>query len=60
LAALWRTTNTQDGYFSSINHLGISTDGYVSGPYAVEEKLVDDFKRFYVDRARAALAGLAQ
>jgi Rieske 2Fe-2S family protein len=60
LAALWRTTNTQDGYFSSINHLGISTDGYVSGPYAVEEKLVDDFKSFYVDRARAALAGLAQ
>ncbi len=57
LAALWRTTNTQDGYFSSINHLGISTDGYVPGPYAVEEKLVHDFKSFYVDRARAALAG---
>jgi Rieske 2Fe-2S family protein len=56
LAALWRTTNTQDGYFSSINHLGISTDGYKPGPYAVEEKLVDDFKSFYVDRARAALA----
>jgi glycine betaine catabolism A len=60
LAALWRTTNTQDGYFSSINHLGISTDGYKPGPYAVEEKLVDDFKSFYVDRARAALAGSDQ
>ena len=59
LAARWRTTNTQDGYFSSINHLGISTDGYVSGPYAVEEKLVDDFKSFYVDRARDALASAA-
>lgn len=56
LASLWRTTNTQDGRFSAINHLGISTDGYVPGPYAVEEKLVDDFKSFYVDRARAALA----
>ncbi len=56
LAALWRTTNTQDGHFSMINHQGISTDGYRPGPYAVEEKLVEDFKDFYVDRAKAALA----
>ena len=28
--------------------------GYLPG-YAVEEKLVEDFKDFYVDRARAAL-----
>ncbi len=56
LAKLWRTTNTQDGHFSAINHLGIATDGYVQGPYAVEEKLVEDFKNFYVDRSRAALA----
>ena len=56
LAALWRTTNTQDGHFSTINHKGISTDGYRPGPYAVEEKLVEDFKDFYVDRAKAALA----
>jgi glycine betaine catabolism A len=56
LAALWRTTNTQDGHFSAINHLGISTDGYRPGPYAIEEKLVDDFKSFYVDQARQALA----
>ncbi len=56
LAALWRTTNTQDCHFSSINHRGISTDGYRPGPYAVEEKLVEDFKRFYVDAAKAALA----
>lgn len=56
LAALWRTTNTQDGHFSTINHQGISTDGYRPGPYAVEEKLVEDFKDFYVDRAKAALA----
>lgn len=55
LAALWRTTNTQDGHFSAINHLGISTDGYRPGPYAIEEKLVDDFKSFYVDRARQAM-----
>ncbi len=59
LAALWRTTNTQDGHLSAINHLGISTDGYRQGPYAVEEKLVEDFKIFYVDRARAALGGTA-
>jgi Rieske 2Fe-2S family protein len=39
-----------------INHQGISTDGYRPGPYAVEEKLVEDFKDFYVDRAKAALA----
>ena len=55
IAALWRTTNNQDGHFSNINHLGISNDGYRQGPYAVEEKLVEDFKDFYVDRARAAL-----
>ena len=55
IAALWRTTNTQDGHFSMLNHQGISTDGYRPGPYAVEEKLVEDFKDFYVDRAKAAL-----
>ena len=55
LAALWRATNNQDGHFSSINHQGISNAGYRQGPYAVEEKLVEDFKDFYVDRARAAL-----
>jgi glycine betaine catabolism A len=57
LAALWRTTNQQDGHFSMINHQGISSDGYQQGPYAVEETLVEDFKDFYVDRARAALQG---
>ncbi len=57
LAALWRTTNQQDGHFSMINHQGISNDGYQQGPYAVEETLVEDFKDFYVDRARAALQG---
>ncbi len=55
IAALWRTTNQQDGHFSHINHRGIANDGYVQGPYAVEEKLVEDFKDFYVDRARSAL-----
>jgi glycine betaine catabolism A len=55
LAALWRATNTQDGHFSMINHQGIASDGYTQGPYAVEEKLVEDFKDFYVDRAKAAL-----
>ena len=55
LAALWRKTNEQDGHFSAINHRGIASDGYIPGPYAVEEKLVDDFKSFYVDRAKAAL-----
>jgi len=55
LAALWRATNNQDGQFSSINHQGIANDGYQQGPYAVEEKLVENFKDFYVDRARAAL-----
>ena len=56
IAALWRRTNDQDGRFSQLNHLGIATDGYRQGPYAVEEKLVEDFKDFYVARARAALA----
>jgi glycine betaine catabolism A len=55
LAALWRTTNTQDGHFSMINHQGINSDGYQQGPYAVEEKLVDDFKDFYVAASRSAL-----
>ena len=56
LAALWRATNRQDCHFSSINHQGIATDGYRQGPYAVEEKLVDDFKTFYVEASKAALA----
>ena len=55
LAALWRTTNTQDGWFSSINHQGISSGGYRQGPYAVEEKLVEDFKDFYVAASKATL-----
>ena len=58
IAALWRATNNQDGHFSQINHLGIATDGYRQGPYAVEEKLVEAFKDFYVDRAKAALQGV--
>ena len=58
IAALWRATNNQDGRFSQINHLGIATDGYRQGPYAVEEKLVEAFKDFYVDRAKAALQGV--
>lgn len=56
LAALWRTTNQQDGHFSMINHQGISNDGYRQGPYAVEENLVEAFKDFYVSAAKAALA----
>jgi Rieske 2Fe-2S family protein len=55
ITALWRATNTQDGHFSAINHQGISSDGYQQGPYAVEEKLVEDFKDFYVAAARTAL-----
>jgi glycine betaine catabolism A len=60
LAALWRMTNNQDGHFSSINHQGIATDGYRQGPYALEEKLVEDFKDFYVQKSRSALAKDAQ
>ena len=55
LAALWRTTNAQDGWLSSINHQGINSDGYRQGTYAVEEKLVESFKEFYVAAATAAL-----
>ena len=60
LAALWRATNTQDGHFSSINHQGIANDGYAQGPYAVEEKLVEAFKDFYVEASKSALERLAQ
>ena len=60
LASLWRTTNNQDGHFSSINHQGIANAGYRQGPYAVEEKLVENFKDFYVDRSRSALEQLEQ
>ena len=58
LSAVWRATNRQDGYLSALNHQGIRTDGYRQGPYAPEEKLVENFKGFYVERATAALAGL--
>jgi glycine betaine catabolism A len=57
IAALWRKTNEQDGWFSMINHKGIDNEGYAQGPYAVEEKLVEDFKNFYVATSKAALAG---
>ena len=60
LASLWRRTNDQDSHFSSINHQGIANAGYRQGPYAVEEKLVEDFKDFYVDRSRSALEHLEQ
>ncbi len=60
IAALWRTTNDQDGRFSQLNHLGIANDGYRQGPYAVEEKLVEAFKDFYVARAKAALEHAGQ
>ena len=60
IAALWRTTNGQDGRFSQLNHLGITNDGCRQGPYAVEEKLVEAFKDFYVDRAKAALERAAR
>jgi Rieske 2Fe-2S family protein len=55
LAAVWRATNAQDSHFSAINHQGIKGDGYRPGMYSVEEKLVDAFKTFYVERSRAAL-----
>ena len=55
IAALWRATNDQDSRFSQLNHRGIATAGYRQGPYAVEEKLVEDFKDFYVAHSRAAL-----
>ena len=60
IAALWRATNNQDGRFSQLNHLGISNEGYRQGPYAVEEKLVEAFKDFYVEHAKAALEYSAQ
>ncbi len=56
LAALWRATNTQDGWLSSVNHQGICSDGYRQGRYAIEEKLVEDFKDFYVAAAKAAMS----
>ncbi|MBU6208027.1 MAG: aromatic ring-hydroxylating dioxygenase subunit alpha [Alphaproteobacteria bacterium] len=56
LAAVWRATNRQDGYLSALNHAGIATDGYRPGPYALEEKLVEDFKDFYVRESLKALA----
>ncbi len=59
LTAVWRATNVQDAWLSHINHRGISGDGYRPGPYSTEEKLVERFKDFYTDRARAALAAVA-
>lgn len=55
LAAVWRATNRQDSHLAKINHQGIAGDGYREGPYSTEEKLVEFFKDFYVDRSRDAL-----
>ncbi len=59
LTAVWRATNRQDSHLAAINHRGIGTDGYRPGPYSTEEKLVERFKSFYADQARAALSGRA-
>ena len=58
LCAVWQATNRQDGYLSALNHQGIRTDGYRQGPYAPEEKLVENFKEFYVTQGQAALDGV--
>ena len=58
LAAVWRATNLQDGRLSERNHRGIATDGYRQGMYSNEEKLVEYFTRFYVERAAAALSAM--
>ena len=58
LTAVWRATNRQDSYLSALNHQGIRTDGYRQGPYAPEEKLVENFKDFYVTKSQAALDGV--
>jgi glycine betaine catabolism A len=55
LTAVWRATNRQDSFLANINHLGIATDGYRPGPYALPEKLVGHFKDFYVEKAMVAL-----
>jgi Rieske 2Fe-2S family protein len=55
LAAVWRATNRQDSSLAELNHAGIATDGYRPGPYALEERLVEDFKEFYVETAKSAL-----
>ncbi|GAA0336945.1 aromatic ring-hydroxylating dioxygenase subunit alpha [Sphingomonas oligophenolica] len=55
LTAVWRATNRQDSDLCAINHQGIAGDGYRQGPYSIEEKLVDYFKRFYTGNARKAL-----
>ena len=56
LTGVWRATNMQDSHLAHINHQGIATDGYRQGMYSNEEKLVDNFKNFYVERSAAALA----
>jgi len=55
LAAVWRATNSQDSYLATVNHKGITSDGYQPGMYSVEEKLVDAFKTFYVEASQRAL-----
>ncbi len=56
LTAVWRATNAQDSHLSSLNHRGIATDGYIQGPYSNEEKLVEHFKGYYIEKAMAALS----
>jgi Rieske 2Fe-2S family protein len=55
LTAVWRATNQQDRHLAEINHQGIATDGYRQGMYSNEEKLVEYFNNFYVERSGEAL-----
>jgi len=55
LSSVWRATNEQDRLLAEYNHAGILSDGYRPGRYSNEEKLVEAFKTFYVDKALEAL-----
>ncbi|MCJ2187698.1 aromatic ring-hydroxylating oxygenase subunit alpha [Novosphingobium beihaiensis] len=56
LTSVWKATNYQDRRLAEFNHAGIRSDGYRPGLYSEEERLVEAFKSFYVNTAKASLA----
>lgn len=56
LTHVWRETNEQDSVFCARAELGVSSPGYVPGPYSASEYQVDAFTTWYVDRVKDHLA----
>lgn len=57
LTYVWRHTNVQDADFVGLAHQGVSSPGYVPGPYMRSEAQVEAFINWYSQRMTEHLGG---